>query len=227
MKLWLVPRLAALVIRTLRLTMRIRCEGRDHLDTIRREGGRYIHAFWHGQLLMMPYSYPGGKMAVMISEHRDGEYIARTMRSFGHRSVRGSTTSGGTGALRQAARLAGEGYDLGFTPDGPRGPRHRVQAGVVMAGRLTGLPIVPVAFAARPARTMSSWDRFLVPVPFARGVVVYGPPVRVPVGAGREELEEIRGRLEESLARCTRRAAQLVSDPGGFRALAPLPGMAR
>lgn len=221
---WILPRLAALLIRALRVTMRIRCAGRDSLDSIRETGGRYIHAFWHGHLLLMPYAYPGGRMAIMISEHRDGEYIARTMERFGHLSVRGSTTSRGASALRGAVRLARQGYDLAFTPDGPRGPRHRAQMGVVMASRLTGLPIVPVAFAARPARMLGSWDGFVVPWPFARGVFVYGEPLRVLPGAGEAEMEQARRIVEQSLAECTRRAGELVRDDRGFRTLAPLRG---
>jgi hypothetical protein len=224
MKQWLVPRIAALVIRLLRMTMRLRCEGREHLDEIRKVGGGYIHAFWHGHLLLMPYSYSGGRMAIMISEHRDGEYIARTMERFGHRSVRGSTTSGGAAALRSAVRLAREGFDLGFTPDGPRGPRHRAQMGVVMAARLSGLPVVPVAFAASPSAELGSWDGFIMPFPLSRGVYVYGKPLRVAAGARQEAMEEARQTVESALAACTTRASELAGDPERFRALDPLPG---
>jgi lysophospholipid acyltransferase (LPLAT)-like uncharacterized protein len=221
---WIVSRLAALLIRLLRVTMRIRCAGREELDALRGGGGRYIHAFWHGHLLLMPYAYPGGRMAILISEHRDGEYIARTMERFGHTSVRGSTTSGGSAALRRAVRMAREGFDLGFTPDGPRGPRHRAQMGVVMAARLSGLPVIPVAFAASPAKVMGSWDGFVVPYPFSRGVFVYGAPLQVPGGADEREMEEARVRVESALETCSSRADELVKDAGRFRVLAPPPG---
>jgi hypothetical protein len=171
----------------------------------------------------MSYAYPGGRIAILISEHRDGEHIARTMERFGHGAVRGSTTSGGAAALRGAVRMAERGYDLGFTPDGPRGPRHKAQMGVVAAARLTGLPIVPVGFAAKPARRLGSWDGFVVPWPFARGVFVYGEPVSVDREARGDRLEEARLQVESSLADCSRRAAELVGDAARFRALAPLP----
>jgi lysophospholipid acyltransferase (LPLAT)-like uncharacterized protein len=219
----LAPPLAALVIRLLRATMRVRCVGREGLDALRARGGRYIHAFWHGHLLLMPYAYPGSRIAILISEHRDGEYIARTMARFGHLSVRGSTTSGGAAALRRAVRLArDEGYDLGFTPDGPRGPRHRVQMGAIMAARLSGLPIVPVAFGASRARVMGSWDGFIVPLPFARGVFAYGEPIEVPRDAAEGAMETERLRLEAALEACARRAAELAADPARFAALVPL-----
>ncbi len=220
---WIVPRLAALLIRALRFTMRIRCAGREPLDAWRAAGGRYIHAFWHGDLLLMPYAYAGGRIAILISEHRDGEHIARTMERFGHRSVRGSTTSGGAAALRAAVRMARDGYDLGFTPDGPRGPRHRAQIGVVAASRMTGLPIVPVGFSARPARRLGSWDGFIVPWPFSRGVFVYGEPLRVPPEARGEALERARLQVESALAECARKASEMAGDAARFRSLAPLP----
>ena len=220
----LVPRLAALLIRGVRATMRLRCSGREHLDAIRARGGSYIHAFWHGHLFLMPYAHDGERIAILISEHRDGEYIARTMARFGHESVRGSTTSGGAAVLRKAVRMAARGYDLGFTPDGPRGPRHVVQMGVIMAARLSGLPIVPVAFGASRAAALGSWDRFIVPRPFARGVFVYGPPRMVPAGAGPEEMERVRADLEGSMRACAGEAEALASDRVRFAALRPLPG---
>ena len=225
--LWAVPRIAALWMRATRATMRLRCEGRESLDALRARGGRYIHAFWHGHMFLMPYAYAGGRIAILISEHRDGEMIARTMARFGHASVRGSTTSGGPAALRNAVRLAREGYDLGFTPDGPRGPRHRAQMGVAAAARLTGLPIVPVAFAVSRGKVMGSWDGFVLPAPFARGVFVYGAPIHVEAEAGEEALEEARLRVERALLEATERAASLAADPGLFASLRALPRPAR
>ena len=84
--------------------MRLRCAGQERLLAIRARGRPYLHAFWHGHLLLMPYAYPGGRIAILISEHRDGELIARTMARFGHSSIRGSTTSGGAAALRMLRR---------------------------------------------------------------------------------------------------------------------------
>ena len=222
----LVPRLASLLIRAIRSTMRVRCDGREKLDAIRAQGRAYIHAFWHGHLFLMPYAYPGGRMAILISEHRDGEYIARTMARFGYTSIRGSTTSGGAAALRKAVLMAKKGWDIGFTPDGPRGPRHKVQMGVIMAARLSGLPVVPVAFAASPAKVMGSWDGFVVPLPFSKGVFVYGDPVEIPSSAGEAELEAARSRLEQDLVECTSRAGLLVNDTAQFAALRRLPATA-
>jgi lysophospholipid acyltransferase (LPLAT)-like uncharacterized protein len=202
----LAPLLASLSIRCLRATMRIRHEGREGLEALEAAGRNYILAFWHGRLLMMPYAYRGRRMAIMISRHKDGELIARTMRRFGHAAIRGSTTRGGAEALRAVVRKLHSGWDVGITPDGPRGPRFQVQSGVIQAARLGGVPIVPVAFAARPARTFASWDRFMLPWPFARATFIYGRPLAVPRRAGAEEMERLRAALEKEMQAMTERA---------------------
>ncbi len=145
--LFAVPRAAALLIRLVRATTRLRWENREGILDAGRRGAPYILAFWHGQLFLMPYAYPGRRIAILISEHRDGEFISRTMNRFGFATVRGSTSRGGAAGLRDAVRHVRSGFDAAFTPDGPRGPRHVVQPGVIAAARLSGAPIVPVAFS--------------------------------------------------------------------------------
>jgi|SRR5688572_18542914 len=221
LRLLLVPPLASLLIRLTRLTMRVRHVGRDGIARARAGDRPYIHAFWHGHLFLMPYSYRGPGISILISAHHDGELISRTMARFGHESIRGSTTSGGAGALRQAVRALRAGRDLGFTPDGPRGPRHEVQMGVIQAARLGGAAIVPVAFAASRCRRLGSWDRFVVPYPFSRGVFVYGEPLEVAAEADPAGMERARRELEQRLAEATVRAQALA---GGAAATAPTAG---
>ena len=212
--LWLVPPIAWLLMRATRLTMRLRHVGRGAVDGLQAAGRPYIHAFWHGHLFLMPWSYTGRRIAIMISAHHDGELIARTMGLFGHESIRGSTTSGGASALKAALRALKEGADLGFTPDGPRGPRHRAQMGVIQAARLGGAPIVPVAFSASRKKVFGSWDGFEVPHPFSRGVFVYGDPIEVPRDAGQEEMESARLLLERRLQEAALKAELLACDAG-------------
>jgi lysophospholipid acyltransferase (LPLAT)-like uncharacterized protein len=197
--------------------MRIRHRDRHHLETLERGGRNYILAFWHGRLLMMPYCYRRGRIAILISRNKDGELIARTMGWFGHGSIRGSSSRGGRAALKSAVRRLRQGWDLGFTPDGPRGPRHRVQRGVIQAARLGRVPIVPVAFAACPARTFDSWDRFLVPRPFSRGIFLYGEPMEVPRDADPDQVESCRVELETRLRALTERADAEVASGGRAR----------
>ncbi len=197
----IVPPLGAGLIRVVKMTMRIETVARPRGEESEREGN--IYAFWHNRLLMMPYISRGRKAAALISQHRDGELISRTMTRFGFSSVRGSSSRGGGRALRRMPGLLKEGFDIGITPDGPRGPRYRVQPGVISLARLSGRPVYPVTFSADRFRSFNSWDRFQVPRLFARGVFVWGEPMRVRRG---DDLEEKRMELEASLADITARA---------------------
>jgi lysophospholipid acyltransferase (LPLAT)-like uncharacterized protein len=153
-KLWLFPLLAYGLIRALGSTLRLRTLYPERVDALWRTDQPVIIAFWHGRQAMMPLAYrrrqitKQARIEILVSQHRDGELIARVMRWFKFGCVRGSTTRGGSRALRQLVRSARAGADLAVTPDGPRGPRCVAQAGVIELAKLTGLPIVPLTFAA-------------------------------------------------------------------------------
>lgn len=148
LKLALLPPLGYAAIRALGWTLRLRTLHAERVRAFWESGRGVIIAFWHSRQLMMPLCYGGSRLYILISEHRDGELIHRIVRWFGFHTVRGSTTRGGTRALRELVRLGRSGADLAVTPDGPRGPRCVAQAGVVELAKLTGLPIVPLTFAA-------------------------------------------------------------------------------
>lgn len=127
--------------------MRVFTIGGETVDGLVREGRPIIIAFWHGRQLMMPLAYRGAAASILISQHRDGEIIARIMKYFGFSSIRGSSTRGGMQALHKLVAVGHEGQDLVITPDGPRGPACRVQVGVIYLAKVTGFPIVPLTFA--------------------------------------------------------------------------------
>jgi lysophospholipid acyltransferase (LPLAT)-like uncharacterized protein len=145
-KLNLLPPLGAGLIKFLGKCIRISSLGEEKIDELYQQGYQMIIVFWHGQQLMMPLAYRGKLAYILISRHRDGELIYRIVNQFGFRSVRGSTTRGGSLALRQLIRHGREGADLVVTPDGPKGPRQKVQDGVLSLAKLTGFPIVPLTF---------------------------------------------------------------------------------
>ncbi len=188
LKTSIVSFLAAGFIRGLWATLRLRHHGDERLREWERAGQHFILAFWHRHLLLMPYSYRGGRISVLVSQSRDGELIARTVARLGIDSSRGSSSRGGIVGMRSLLRKAAEGWDIAFTPDGPRGPLREVQPGVILAAAATGLPIQPVAIAASRAKLLRSWDRFLVPLPFSAVHFVYGEPLVV----------ERRGDLEQA-----------------------------
>jgi lysophospholipid acyltransferase (LPLAT)-like uncharacterized protein len=215
----LAPRVGHAYIRFVRTTMRLEYRNREVLDRVRREHGRYMLVFWHSRFVMMPYSYPGKGLVVLVSEHRDGRMIADLLERFGLDIARGSSTRGGSAGLRQLLRFVKSGHDAGVTPDGPRGPRRRFKVGAIVAAKLSRLPLVPVAFSARPARRVGSWDRTLVPFPFGRGLFVYGEPRIVPRDADEATIEELRLEVERELDRLT----DLVDEETGIGAEPPRP----
>ena len=206
-----IPWLAAGLIRALGASVRRRYHGEAEIRRREREGERFILVFWHRHLLLMPYAYRGRRISVLVSQSRDGELIARTVARLGIHASRGSSSRGGAAGLRGLLRRAREGYDLAFTPDGPRGPAGVVQPGVILAAASTGWPIVPVAIAASRSRRLASWDRFLVPLPFGTVHYVYGEPLAVPRGTRGEEIEsaaaELARRLDLTEAAAERLAA--------------------
>jgi lysophospholipid acyltransferase (LPLAT)-like uncharacterized protein len=164
-------------------------------------------AFWHGQLLLMPFLYPGQPVTILISQHRDGEYIARIASQLGFQVIRGSATRRGTQALRELMESLRAGRHVVITPDGPKGPRREAKPGVVELARLSGMPIIPVAFAAARAWIFRrSWDQFFVPRPGSPAVYAWGAPIRVPAETPRGELAKYQQRLAEGLDALTAEA---------------------
>ncbi|MEA2694627.1 MAG: hypothetical protein QOJ16_4014 [Acidobacteriota bacterium] len=205
---------AAGFIRALRATVRIRYHGEAEIRAAERLGRHFILAFWHRHLLLMPYGYRGRRISVLVSQSRDGELIARTVARLGIDASRGSTTRGGMAGMRALLRKAGEGYDLAFTPDGPKGPVSVVQPGVILAAAATGLPIQPVALAASRCRRLRSWDRFVVPLPGAAVHFVYGEPLSVPRrGEPEEAAAELARRLNACEAEAERWATNVAPPP--------------
>lgn len=147
LKLSVVPPVGAWVIRCLGRSMRIESQGHEVADQLYQDGTRAIFAFWHARQLLMPFAYRGDRAYVLISQHQDGEIIARIVERFGFLAVRGSSTRGGVEALRELIRLGHSGADLVVTPDGPKGPAQVAKIGVIQLARATGLPIVPITAA--------------------------------------------------------------------------------
>jgi len=204
----IVPKLAAGFINLLHWTIRTEVvTPPDH----RPDDKPVIIAFWHDQLLLMVKGYRGPGARILISESKDGELIARTMECFGQGAVRGSSTRGGRKAFKALLALARESYDLVITPDGPRGPRHEVKEGVVQLARLTRRPVIPMAFACSRGHRFKSWDRFLLPFPFSRGVYAYGEPV---IYDSEETIESFQNKLSQGLAATLQTAQKRLEEQG-------------
>jgi len=204
---WLIAQYIRLVWATGRWEIRNGATPERHW----REGRPFIIAFWHGRLLILPAMWPrSAKISMLISMHRDGELIAKAIGYFGHGTVRGSAAKpgsakdrGGAAALRGMLKALKAHQYVGITPDGPRGPRMRAAEGIVTVARVAGVPIIPCSYSARRRAVLTTWDRFVVPLPFTRGVIVWGEPINVARDGDAAALEAARLAVENGLNNVT------------------------
>jgi len=194
--------LAAQYIRFVYFTCRWELVGGDYPAALWDQNEPFILAFWHGRILMMPYCWRRSvPIHMLISQHRDGQIIARTVAHFGIETIAGSTSRGGSAALRAMLKALKSGGCIGITPDGPRGPRMRASTGIVAVAKMSGAAILPATFAVRRWRLLRSWDRFAVALPFSRGTFAWGEPIRVPRDADETAQEAWRLTVEEAMNR--------------------------
>jgi lysophospholipid acyltransferase (LPLAT)-like uncharacterized protein len=192
--------LTARYIRLVKILGRWSVEGTEIPDKLFAANQPFLVAFWHGRLLMMSEAWPyKNSFNMVVSQHRDGQLIARTIGHLGFGSILGSSTQGGSTVMRSMLRALKNGECVGLTPDGPQGPRMRASPGIVQVARLAGVPIVPIAFTARPSRLINSWDRLMVPLPFGRGVIRWGKPVEVARDADEAAVRDAVKLLEDRL----------------------------
>jgi lysophospholipid acyltransferase (LPLAT)-like uncharacterized protein len=202
----LAARLVWLLVRGVGLTIRYRLEDRSGYFSGAPEEP-IIFACWHNRLglaLMMYERYvrrhqPDRKLAGLVSASKDGGLLARILEIFNVEPVRGSSSRRGAQALRELVSWGERGYDLAITPDGPRGPCYTVRDGVIATAQLTGLVIVPVSYRLNWKICLKSWDRFQIPLPFARCDITTGRVLRIPREATEAERETLRQQLEAEM----------------------------
>jgi hypothetical protein len=187
-------------------TLRREILRRDREESLKRREIGMIYSLWHGRMFFPVYFFRGQKTSILVSQSRDGELITGLLQILGQKVIRGSSSRGGARALVELCRRLEAGQDVALTPDGPRGPRHRVQPGIIGLASRTGAPILPIAFGASRKKTFQSWDRFSLPLPFSRVALVFGPPVEVAGGLSAEALEEKRRELEGAMEWTTQAA---------------------
>jgi lysophospholipid acyltransferase (LPLAT)-like uncharacterized protein len=179
-----------LFLRLLGFTWRVRREGGEHFDEMLRRKEPFIVVFWHGEIVPVTWVHRHRGVAPLISRHADGEVIARIVEGLGYRTIRGSTSRGSVRALLEAAQRVNEGVTIGFTPDGPRGPRHVFAPGALIVAQRTGRPIIALGATASSAWRLRSWDRHLIPKPFATVTVRYSEPQFVRAEQARDATQE-------------------------------------
>ena len=186
---WIV-RLGVPLVRLLGGSWRIQLINQTSIDALRRERRPIVFALWHGDLLPLLYHHRNEGVSVLISEHRDGELIARAAESLGFRTVRGSTSRGASRALVGLARELEAGRDVAITPDGPRGPARSFAPGALIAAQRANAPVIAVGLAATSEWRLRSWDRFKIPRPFSRVRIAYSDAVMLDASTARAAAED-------------------------------------
>ncbi len=184
----------ALVYRTTRWTV----IGGDVPENFARQGKPFIGCFWHQRMVLLPPIWANRRpYNMLISAHRDGVLISRTVAHYGIRTIVGSTSRGAADALRAMVACLKKGEVVGVTPDGPRGPARKAAQGVAAAAFLAQAPAVTMIYSVSRAKFLRSWDRFMVPLPFGKGVMLWGEPIAPP--ATRDGMDAFTATLEQRL----------------------------
>lgn len=188
-----------ILIRLIGSTIRFDTRGLEHLESIKTDGKLPIYAVWHDRIFLGTYYLRGRGIVFLTSRSFDGEYIARFLQRFGYGAIRGSSTRGGARGLVEMIRGMNNGLAMGFTVDGPKGPRYEAKPGAILLAKKTGNPVLPFIVQPRKFWTVNSWDRLQIPRPFTTAIVIYSAPLYVPENAGDAELNAYLSKLQNFL----------------------------
>lgn len=190
-------------------TTRLKVINAQRVEELQKKGRGGILVTWHGRTFLCVYYFRKKGLFAIISLSRDGEIQNGVFRRFGWVTVRGSTSKRAVGALLEAAKRIKRGEILAFTPDGPRGPAGKVQPGTIFLAKSAGCPIIPVGVSARPRKLFGSWDSYMLPYPFSKGVIIFGEPIKVPANLHKNQIPQFCHRIEGEINRLTAEAESM------------------
>jgi lysophospholipid acyltransferase (LPLAT)-like uncharacterized protein len=170
----------AIALELLGRTWQFETVGAGHLAALRSRSVPHLLVLWHRDLLPLLWFHRGYPTAILVSRSGDGGYLAEVARRWAYRVLRGSSSAGGPSALKSLIRVLQEGGEVALAPDGPRGPALRAKPGAALAAARTGAGVLAIAAWPSSAWRARSWDRMVVPRPFARIRIAYSQPVHVP-----------------------------------------------
>jgi lysophospholipid acyltransferase (LPLAT)-like uncharacterized protein len=219
---YLIPYGGLLLVKALAATYRIRIYNREIEQAVLDRHQSVIYASWHQRFFPGITFFSSRKpIAIMISQSRDGEMIARVVDILGWCPVRGSSTRGGVAALKQLKALALKGYNIGHIVDGPKGPFGNVKPGLLRIAQVAGKPIVPTITSAQNKWVFNSWDRFMIPKPFSRLIIRFGDPIDVPARLEPEAFEQKRLAIEHGMEQLYADTDRIWDDAGRMAAVFP------
>ena len=199
--------IASKYIKFVSLTLKWSYLNKNYPETLWKKNENFILCFWHGRLLMMPISWQKKKkINMLISEHPDGQLISKTVKYFGIDTISGSSSKGSLKAIRNILKSLKSGQSVGITPDGPRGPKMKINSAIIKIASLTGYKILPLSCSVRNKFFLNSWDKFLVALPFGKGCFVWGKPIKIKKNISTNEDLKLSKKLENNLLKLTKKA---------------------
>jgi lysophospholipid acyltransferase (LPLAT)-like uncharacterized protein len=184
----------------------IKIVGRHHLENLIKKNVPFIYVLWHGRILIPIYIHRNKGITPMVSLHADGEMIAQTLHKLGYRTVRGSSTREGKKAFHDMVDVLNQAGVGAMIPDGPRGPRHYLKPGTLFIAQQTGAYLIPTTYSSKKRITFNSWDRFIVPLPFSKSIMIYESPIYVPNDLSQQQLEQLRVKFEQEMIQLEKKA---------------------
>ncbi len=210
MYLHFLSTLAWLSIHALYATLQIKSIGYEKLHHYKKTGQKVIYAFWHGRQFILVRYMSNKNISIMSSTSRDGILQANILKKFKYEIISGSSAKSPVRALIGSVQKMREGYDVGFAVDGPRGPLHRVKPGAIFLAKKMQAPIIPISFSANPSIILKSWDKYLLPKPFAKSAIIFGEPFYPSSNLNSNSVDSECKNLENILNRLTRKANKIV-----------------
>lgn len=170
-----------------------------------------IYCFWHNRLALMPFMRPRKlQVNVLSSDHRDGRTVAQVMRIFNFKTIFGSSNKNSFFALKSILLCLKSGQSIAITPDGPKGPVHQINGNIIPVAALSGAGIIPMSYACKRAKIFNSWDKFVLPLPFNRLILIYGKPIMVNHKPDEQTLTQLNLLLQQELNSITQEAENLL-----------------
>ena len=193
-------------------TYRIDIQNSDAVKKVLNNDKQFIVAFWHGRMLIPWYVHKNYKIAALVSKSKDGEILTRLLKNWNYKVVRGSSHIGGKEALKIMEDKLDEGFSFAITPDGPTGPPHKMKPGAVVLAHRKKVPLFLIGTASKKHYVFNSWDKFQVPKPFSKIVVIYSEPVYIKEESTREEINKLIEVCENKLIELQKEAERIVGN---------------
>ena len=197
------------ILNTLCKSLKIVRQNREVIKALNKNKQNYVLAFWHGTMLLPWYLHGSENFAALTSKSKDGDLLAKILKKWKYKVIRGSSSTGGDVALGIMVDYAKNKYSIAITPDGPRGPKQNFKAGAVITAKKTGIPLVLAGVGFKRKKLLSNWDRFEIPYFFTTAKIIYSDPVYVNDSLSYEETPVVINKCNLELNKLQQQAQEI------------------